>query len=96
MSKVGVYPISTVENSKAQRFSITRSRFVDHERYKKDIPGPGQYQQEDLLTGSYLISNFKSYGTNKYRPPSLLKQRESRNNTPGPGTYQPPSEFGYL
>ena len=43
----------------------------------------------------YLLSNFKNYGTAKYFK-DKSKQRKQKIETPGPGTYQAPSEFGYL
>jgi hypothetical protein len=96
-----VYRLSTIENSRAAAWSPSKKRFVDDLRHKRDIPGPGDYHPSDQISGTsqYLLSNFKSYGTRKYMPDSTLSSRGQaplKSETPGPGTYQAPSDFGYL
>jgi hypothetical protein len=70
-------------------------------RHTRDIPGPGDYNPSDQIGGTsqYLLSNFKSYGTRKYMPDATLSSRgppPAKSETPGPGTYQAPSDFGHL
>ena len=43
INKYGVYTLSTVENSRAAAWSPNKKRFVDDNYYKRDIPGPGNY-----------------------------------------------------
>ena len=96
-----MYKLSTIENSRAAAWSPSKKRFSDDMRHKRDIPGPGDYHPSDQISGTsqYLLSNFKSYGTRKYMPDSTLSSRGTappKTETPGPGTYQAPSDFGYL
>jgi hypothetical protein len=101
INKYGIYKLSTVGNSRAAAWSPSKKRFIDDLRHKRDIPGPGDYHPSDQINGSgqYLLSNFKSYGTRKYMPDSTLSSRGPaplKSETPGPGSYQAPSDFGYL
>lgn len=100
INKYGVYRVSTIENTRAAAWSPSKKRFEDDLRHKRTLPGPGDYYPSDQLAGQYLLSNFKSYGTRKYVPDA--HQNSSRNytplksDTPGPGQYLAPSDFGYL
>ena len=101
INKYGVYGLSTIENSRAAAWSPSKKRFMDDLRHKRDIPGPGDYDPSDQIGGTsqYLLSNFKSYGTRKYMPNTQHSSRgpaPTKSETPGPGTYQAPSDFGYL
>ena len=101
INKYGVYGLSTIENSRAAAWSPSKKRFVDDLRHKKNLPGPGDYDPSDQIGGTsqYLLSNFKSYGTRKYMPNTQHSSRgpaPTKSETPGPGTYQAPSDFGYL
>ena len=65
---------------------------------KKDpVPGPGQYSEIGMISKGYQsVSNYpsthiKNLGTTEKRP-----EWYARFKTPGPGTYRPPSDFGYL
>ena len=65
------------------------------------MPGPGSYNPSDYDGVQYLLSNFKTYGTRKYMKDSYsgskrLSLVNTKADTPGPGTYMPPSEFGHL
>lgn len=63
----------------------------------RNNPGPGAHDPSDCRSGQYLLSNFKNYGTAKYiRHNKKTRKGPGKVETPGPGTYQPPSEFGYL
>ena len=62
-------------------------------------PGPGHYEELGSVgKGTHTCTNFKSpkvknIGTTEQRPEWSI---HSRFATPGPGTYRPPSDFGYM
>ena len=62
-------------------------------------PGPGTYEELGSVgKGVHTCTNFKSpkvknIGTTEKRPEWSI---HSRFATPGPGTYRPPSDFGYM
>ena len=66
---------------------------------KKSVPGPGQY--ETLLgmnkTGSYFISKFMSSmcRTHYHSERNTMLGKKTNVNSPGPGNYRLPSDFGY-
>lgn len=102
MNKFGIYRLSTIPNSRAQNWSPSKRRFEDEQKATKEVPGPGNYDLTDSLSanGRYLLSKYKSYGTQVYRQPSVIG-RKRRNisvmdETPGPGSYSAMSEFGNL
>jgi hypothetical protein len=99
INKYGVYSISTISNTRAANWSPSKKRFVDENRLKKDIPGPGVYNPSDY-SGSvgYILSTNKNVGSVKIKLDSYRKtQRDNEtDHTPGPGSYVPPSDFGYL
>lgn len=43
LNKVGVYPISTIQNSKAAAWSPSKKRFPEINKHLSEVPGPGQY-----------------------------------------------------
>jgi hypothetical protein len=96
MNKFGVYSISTIANSRAANWSPNKNRFVDENQYKKGIPGPGEYNPSDY-SGSfgYILSTNKNMGSVKIKLDSYRKSSRL-TATPGPGSYVPPSDFGYL
>ena len=44
INKYGIYNLSTMRNSKAANWSPSKNRFIDENRLKKDLPGPGYYR----------------------------------------------------
>ena len=74
----------------------TGRRFRDEDQ---NIPGPGTYAQKgNIADGPQVCSNFHSTITKNL---STSEKRHEwggnpRFRTPGPGTYRPPSDFGYL
>lgn len=66
INKTGVYPLSTVENSRAAAWSPSKNRFVDMNKFKNELPGPGEYNQSDYRQGIYVLSKFKNSGSIKY------------------------------
>ena len=101
INKYGVYNVSTIENTRAAAWSPSKKRFADFEneiRLKNTIPPPGTYDPKDYSGDKYLLSSFKNYGTRKMMPDQCrnAQKRKLMSETPGPGSYQAPSEFGYL
>lgn len=95
MPATGSYPTSEFSNSKSSRINTGR-------RFKPQLtlgPGPGTYEEMGNIGKSvHTCTNFKSpkiknIGTTEKRPEWST---HSRFATPGPGTYRPPSDFGYL
>jgi hypothetical protein len=94
---LGVYALSTVENSRASKWSPSKQRFADPEYYRKDLPGPGNYNPSDYHadTGQYITSQFRNRGSIQYRR-DVQKKIRRQTETPGPGSYLAPSDFGHL
>ena len=94
MPATGSYPHSEFQNSKASRMN-TGQRFRPTKNFG---PGPGAYTESgNVGKGVHTCSNFKSpktknIGTTEKRPEW---GSQGRFATPGPGTYRPPSDFGY-
>jgi len=97
INKFGVYNVSNLRNSLAANWSPS-SRFVDELRHSKNFPGPGTYREVDCMSesGKFISSNYKSPGSMRYKGDSRPKRglAASQANTPGPGAYGAPSEFG--
>jgi len=93
----GKYSISKYKGSGATLFSPARSkRFYD---LKDGYPGPGAYESTNALKGdgSYFVSKFQSsfcrtfsHGMRKNATTGSIN-----TETPGPGSYKLPSEFGH-
>ena len=102
INKYGVYNLSTISNSRAANWSPAKERFNKQELKEKiKVPGPGSYNPNDYDGVQYLLSNFKTYGTRKYMKDSYsgskrLSLVNTKADTPGPGTYVAPSDFGHL
>lgn len=71
------------------------TRFV----YKQvNAPGPGSYEQlGEVKNPTHICSNYhspkvKNLGTTAAKP----FQEKDVTNSPGPGTYRQPSDFGYV
>ena len=66
------------------------------------MPGPGSYNPSDYDGVKYHLSKFKTSGTRKYVKDSYrggskgLSLVNTKADTPGPGTYIAPSDFGHL
>jgi len=66
-------------------------------KLEKNTPGPSDYSIQNTIEpdGIYLLSNMKSSGRR-----SILNQKRElvlagNKDTPGPGEYQKPSDFGH-
>ena len=95
-----MYKLSNIENSRAAAWSPSKQRFIDEMKYKRNLPGPGDYNPSDTIGGTtqYLLSNFKNYGTSKIMPNSSSSRHRGayKLETPGPGTYVAASDFGHF
>jgi hypothetical protein len=95
INSTGNYCLSTIPNSRAAAWSPSKSRFI-HSRPSVS-PGPGVYNPTDYNNGNYVLSQFKSGGITTMRKPERHRAFSiSKHETPGPGAYMPPSDFGYL
>jgi hypothetical protein len=64
----------------------------------EDRPGPGFYESPgriDQNNGFQMISNFRTVKARRFGT-ALRTENDSKLDTPGPGSYRPPSDFGYL
>jgi len=111
INKIGKYYVSNISNSRASVFSPSK-RFKDNRSAMTQNPGPGTYTADDVsLTDdkvrTYVLSNFKTNGVSRMVMPYNTingnraadfsdRSIKSRLDTPGPGQYQLPSDFGHL
>ena len=85
----GKYAVSQIPNFNSVRFDkdkSNRTKFIANRN-----PGPGTYDANELM-GRIFPSKYRSH-----EPISIaqrLKQKDSRSNYPGPGSYILPSDFG--
>jgi len=95
LHKTGLYTNSQLNNSKAAKINTGRRFFSDDNKK----PGPGEYEETGkIASGAQVCSNFhstivKNIGTTASR---TQWGGNPRFRTPAPGTYRPPSDFGYL
>jgi Sperm-tail PG-rich repeat len=61
------------------------------------MPGPGYYEPKGSMeiSGDQIISQYGSVKVRRFGTAQRPNISNS-NPTPGPGTYRPPSDFGYL
>ena len=97
-------------NSRASVFSPSR-RFRDTKSTFTQYPGPGTYQADDISVSDdkvrhFVLSNFKTNGVSRMVMPYKTingdkvdqtdRSVKCRLDTPGPGQYVLPSDFGHL
>ena len=58
------------------------------------MPGPGNYNPSDYSSGLYITSKFKNRGSIEYKRSVSRRKTSVKMVTPGPGSYNAPSEFG--
>jgi len=92
----GKYQVSKFKNSGAT--IIAPSRGERGTNKDKTEPGPGQYDLKTGIntTGAYFVSKFKSNIARSFG--HSMRKNASVNtlkDTPGPGSYRLPSEFGH-
>lgn len=89
----GEYLLSTCKSLESFKFSPNSPRFPKNQ--VEATPAPGCYEiDKGFLKNSQVLSTFKSSGARMFaksqRTPLVLK-----SESPGPGCYRLPSEFGY-
>jgi len=110
INKIGKYYVSNMPNSRCSVFSPGK-RFRTQSSIGTQGPGPGTYMPDDVSVKEdkvrkYVLSNFKTnagsrmvmpYKTiNGDRPDVTDRSVKCRLDTPGPGQYILPSDFGHL
>lgn len=60
------------------------------------MPGPGSYEPKDYQDGTYYLSQFKSAGVRRFGTAARMSITIGGRDVPGPGSYRPPSDFGYV
>ena len=90
----GKYVVSSAKNLQVHSFSPKSStRFPKED--KKVVPAPGAYDvDKGFLNYGKVLSTCKSSGAISFGLTSRINNSEVKN-TPGPGAYRMPSEFGY-
>ena len=95
INSLGVYFASNIPNSRAPRIAppsdISRKIPV-----QTRVPGPGSYNPKDGLSGdgSYFLSRIPSSQCRTFSRGSRSVSAQ-RLQTPGPGSYRLPSDFGF-
>jgi len=92
----GKYFVSKFKSSGATLVSPARSKRFDE--LKAGNPGPGTYEAPKAIEedGSYFVSKFRSSFCRSFSH-AMRKNASmtSFENTPGPGSYKLPSDFGH-
>jgi hypothetical protein len=84
-----------ISNSKAARINTGRRFLVTDQK----IPGPGTYDSisGDVTKGDQVVSYYHTVLTPNLRSTGVQRPMlGTALKTPGPGTYRPPSDFGYV
>jgi len=66
---------------------------------KNGTPGPGLYELPGMMsqkTGMQHVSFYHSVKVRRFGTAQRPDIGNGKQKTPGPGTYRPPSDFGYL
>eukprot|EP01015_Nassula_variabilis_P014701 TRINITY_DN2218_c0_g1_i8.p1 TRINITY_DN2218_c0_g1~~TRINITY_DN2218_c0_g1_i8.p1 ORF type:complete len:257 (-),score=50.47 TRINITY_DN2218_c0_g1_i8:90-860(-) len=93
----GKHFVSKFKSSGATTINPSHSsRFKDFDLTKKN-PGPGQYDQMQTIdkNGNYFVSKFKSSMCRSFSHATRKGLGMNAANSPGPGQYRLPSDFGY-
>lgn len=62
-------------------------------------PGPGYYELPGTMDkdcGKQQVSQYKTVRVRRFGTSQRPELANEKTKTPGPGTYRPPSDFGYL
>lgn len=95
ISETGNYFLSKYKNSGVKNFSKLDNRCKTTENR---VPGPGHYDtsKADLSpTGRYVTSKIHNCLNRRFEGFSGRGEIADRKNTPGPGNYKLPSDFGH-
>ena len=92
--KKGCYVLSNYKNQEVHKFPpLSFPRFPKLNLTK--APEPGSYEvDKGFLKNSEILSTVKSSGSRKFST-SARAYFACKNESPGPGSYRLPSEFGY-
>ena len=75
---------------------ISHKSYVRFPNPKDDaVPGPGAYKNIEGFLNGFPLSQYKHNGSRKFSNSSREFFGKKDLNTPGPGSYRLPSEFGY-
>jgi hypothetical protein len=89
----GRYVVSNIKNLEVYSFSQKGTKFPKDN--KNDCPAPGAYDVDKGFSGfNKVLSTCKSSGSIKFGN-TERQFNYGIKNTPGPGSYRIPSEFGY-
>lgn len=83
-------------NSKSK--NLARTSFFGNERFHKEkkTPGPGDYTINTIeADGRYVLSNMRGSGRRAIMDGKRVLKLDGNKETPGPGTYRQPSDFGH-
>ena len=103
INSTGKFPSSNCKCSSGIPFNPPRSnRFfsisiVNVELSNKPNPGPGQYEVKIKMSnnGKYLLSNIPAFHAQPFSNSLRTTDKTFKIPTPGPGSYNERSEFGY-
>ena len=91
--KKGEYVLSTCRSAQSIKISSNSPRFLKESGAQS--PAPGAYETDKgFLKNSQILSTVKSSGARLF-PRSERKPLLFKSESPGPGSYRLPSEFGY-
>ncbi|CAD8188050.1 unnamed protein product [Paramecium pentaurelia] len=93
----GRYPISKYSNSCATLFNPKSSKRFTTD-YSTKVPGPGQYGLDKTgiqQDGRYFVSKFHDSNVRSFPKEARRTGSNEKYQTPAPGNYRLPSEFGY-
>eukprot|EP00828_Plagiopyla_frontata_P015215 TRINITY_DN1977_c0_g1_i2.p4 TRINITY_DN1977_c0_g1~~TRINITY_DN1977_c0_g1_i2.p4 ORF type:complete len:162 (-),score=20.31 TRINITY_DN1977_c0_g1_i2:81-566(-) len=93
----GRYTLSRFSNSGANIIAPPSSKRFGPRPYETIAPGPGMYNPKNDIEkgGEYVLSKYQS-NLGKTMPHCYRKNPKLTNQeTPGPGSYRLPSEFGF-
>ena len=88
-NKKGIYSSSTLRNSQSNKFSKMKRFYY----YDFNYPGPGAYDNENLIKGNGIVYNSKFVNNKGKTFGQKLNWIKDPLVTPGPGSYEYFSEF---
>lgn len=96
ISPTGFYFASNVPSSRAPRIAPCSEIAKKIRRKGQDAPGPGTYspKTEIVKDGTYFLSHIPSTQCRTFGR-STRSSSVNRIQTPGPGSYRVPSDFGF-
>lgn len=103
ISPTGDYKLSNVPNSRAAAWSPSKGQRFKIVEMRGSQPEPGTYHPSDVhsMGGQYITSNYRNTGIKLFKDNTSPRKQAGTTmgffrDTPGPGTYALPSDFGTL